>query len=61
MRPFALNRYEIDINKIKKLRRINNGGFGVIYSVQEKETGKYYAAKSIDCRDDIEQCKKKKD
>ena len=46
------------ISKIlKKLKRVNRGGFGVVYSVEEKETNKIYSAKIIDCNDDEEQSK----
>ena len=50
--------YQIDLKKFKKGKRINKGGFGTIYSIEEIETGKQYAAKVIDCGDDEEQCKK---
>ena len=50
--------YQIDLKRFKKGKRINKGGFGTIYSIEEKETGKLFAAKVIDCGDDEEQCKK---
>ena len=47
---------EIDIKRFKKIKRINKGGFGVVYKVEEKKTGENYAAKVIDCNDDEEKC-----
>lgn len=53
-----LSQSKVDINQFKKVKRINKGGFGTIYSVQNKKDGKIYAAKIIDCGDDEDQCKK---
>ena len=50
------NQYEIDIKKYKKKKRINKGGFGVVYEVEDKETKELYAAKIIDCNDDEAKC-----
>lgn len=51
------SQYEIDIKKFNKGKRIKKGGCGVVYSAQDKETGKLYAAKVIDCCDSEQQCK----
>lgn len=52
------NQGEINIRDFKKNKRLNKGGFGIVYQVEEKKTGKFYAAKVIDCNDDEEQCTK---
>ena len=52
MNLISSNQGEIDINKFEMIKPINRGGFGIIYKVREKETGKVFAAKIIDCEDD---------
>lgn len=54
----AYTQYEVDVKKYKKIKRINKGGFGIVYLVEEKESGKPFAAKIIDCCDDENQCNK---
>ena len=56
MNIISSNQGEIDIKKFKKIKRISKGGFGVVYKVEKKETGEFYAAKIIDCDDDEEMC-----
>ncbi|KAK8846489.1 hypothetical protein M9Y10_020512 [Tritrichomonas musculus] len=56
MKKLTLNQGEIDINKFKKGKRISKGGFGVVYKVEEKKTGNFFAAKVIDCDDNEERC-----
>ena len=56
MNLISSNQAEIDIKKFKKIKRISKGGFGVVYKVEEKETGELFAAKIIDCDDDEEMC-----
>ena len=51
MNFISSNQGEIDIKKFKKVKRINKGGFGVVYTVEKRETGELYAAKIIDCND----------
>ena len=46
----------IDLKRFKKLKRISKGSFGFVYQIQEKKTGELYAAKIVDCDDDIEKC-----
>ena len=58
MQPPFLSQYEIDLKKFIKGKRINKGGFGIVYQIQSKETNNIYAAKVIDCGDDEEQCNK---
>lgn len=52
------NHHKIDLNHYQKGKRINRGGFGVVYQVQNKEIRNFYATKIIDCGDDQEQCNK---
>ena len=52
----SFNQGEIDIKKFKKMKRINKGGFGVVYKVRKKKTGENFAAKVIDCNDDETKC-----
>lgn len=47
---------EVDIKRFKKGKRVQKGGFGIVYQVEEKETGIIYAAKIIDCGDDEQAC-----
>lgn len=49
---------KIDINQFEKIKRIKKGRFGAIYLVRDKQSGNQYAAKVIDCDDNVEQCKK---
>ncbi|KAK8838662.1 hypothetical protein M9Y10_032699 [Tritrichomonas musculus] len=56
MRSRPILQFEVDIKKFKKGKRITNGGFGVVYSVEETQTGQKYAAKLIDCGDSQERC-----
>ena len=46
---------ELDLKKFKKCKRISKGGFGIVYKVEEKETGEFFAAKVIDCEDSEDQ------
>lgn len=39
------NRYSVDLNNLVKKQKLGEGGFGTVYLVEEKETGKKYAAK----------------
>lgn len=54
-----MKKCEIGIKKhqqhFKNCKRLNKGGFGVVYKTKEIETGEFYAAKVIDCGDDEEQ------
>ena len=55
--------WEINLKNFKKGKRLNKGGFGVVYEARSKipdENKKYkiYAAKILDCGDDEEQCNK---
>ena len=43
--------YKIDIDNYKVLSKIKSGGFGSVYTVQEKQTKEKYAAKIIDSSD----------
>ena len=47
---------EIDLKRFKKLKRISNGGFSLIYQIQEKKTGELFEAKVINCQDDEDKC-----
>ena len=58
MIPAPNIKYQIDINKYRKGKRINKGGFGTVYEAIDKATKKVYAAKIIDCGDNSEQCQK---
>lgn len=44
--------YELDINQYEKGSRIGGGAFGEVYQIEEKSTGKKYAAKIVNCGDD---------
>lgn len=46
---FTNSRFLIDINNYKIEKKHEKVGFGVVYSVKDKETGQSYAAKVIDC------------
>lgn len=56
MNRISLSKNEIDIKKYKKINRINKGGFGIVYKVEEKETREFFAAKVIDCNDNEDEC-----
>lgn len=56
MKHVSLKQSELDIKRFNKIKRISKGGFGVIYKVEEKNTGKLFAAKVIDCDDEEEKC-----
>ena len=58
MKTRLLNPYELDITTFEKGKRINKGGFGVVYKAKNIETGEVYAAKVIDCGDDSKECAK---
>lgn len=57
MIPFQCFGYEIDISKYVRGEKILKGGCGTVFKAIEKETGKIFAAKIIDC-DDMEKCEK---
>lgn len=42
-------KFTIDLSKFKVISKINSGGFGNIYSVEDKTSKKQYAAKVINC------------
>ena len=46
MQQIPLCKSEINIKRFKKVKRINNGGFGVVYQVIEKKLEKYLQLKS---------------
>lgn len=58
MIPRPYSRREISLNDFRKDKRLSKGGFGVVYKVERKNSGKFYAAKVIDCGDSEEQCNK---
>lgn len=58
MRRRIANQFQVDLKQYKKGKRLNRGGFGVVYQVTNKETDKIYAAKVIDCGDNQEECDK---
>ena len=41
------NKYKFDIKEYELLEKINQGGFAIIYLVQNKTTGEQFAAKII--------------
>lgn len=55
MEYFVKSQGEISLKNFKKIRKINHGGFGVVYEVENK-SGERFAAKVLNCGDDDEEC-----
>ena len=56
MNPSLYVQSEINIKKFKKGKRLSKTGLDFVCQVEERDTGKLYAAKVINCGDDEELC-----
>lgn len=54
----STNDYELDISRYKIILKLETGGYGTVYKVEEIATGKYYAAKVINCNGNKAECRK---